>query len=71
MESLKSERRWCLWKRENVNGRETKVPYQSLDVHASSNNSATWLSYDEANTLYENNQCEFWCFFDVKRFYVF
>lgn len=39
---------WCTYKLEQVNGRSTKVPYQTSGRMASSTNPNTWTSYDAA-----------------------
>lgn len=47
--SLLSERRWGLWKLEEVEGRITKVPYSGLYTgKASSTNPKTWCTFEEA-----------------------
>jgi hypothetical protein len=38
---------WVLWKKETVNGRPTKVPYQPNGWKAKSNTPATWSTFSE------------------------
>jgi putative DNA primase/helicase len=38
---------WVLWKKETVNGRLTKIPYQTNGWKAKSNTPATWATFDE------------------------
>lgn len=44
---------WVAWKREEVEGRSTKIPYSVHGGRASTTNPATWGSYEEAMQLYE------------------
>jgi putative DNA primase/helicase len=45
--SLKSKRVWCLWRREESNGRPTKIPYQTNRYHARSNDPMTWATFED------------------------
>jgi len=44
-ESLRSQDRWALWKYEERDGRQTKVPYQTSDIGASSTDPTTWTTF--------------------------
>lgn len=46
-DELKQQRRWVLWRREVVKGKETKVPYQPNGRRASDTNPAHWHTYAE------------------------
>jgi putative DNA primase/helicase len=55
LEPLTHERRWLVWRREQARGgRITKVPYRAdrPSSHASSNDPATWCSFDTAMRTY-------------------
>jgi archaellum biogenesis ATPase FlaH len=45
---LKQMPNWVLWKYEEVNGRMTKVPYQTSHKKAKSNDPSTWTTFEEA-----------------------
>jgi primase-polymerase (primpol)-like protein len=47
---LRALDQWVVWRREVVNGRKTKVPYQAAapDSRASSTDARTWASFDVA-----------------------
>ncbi len=45
LDELKGQRRWVLWKLENLGGKETKVPYQVSGRKAQANNPATWSTH--------------------------
>jgi hypothetical protein len=47
---FKQTRNWVRWKLENVDGRDTKVPYQVNGSKASSTEAATWTDYQTAVT---------------------
>ena len=51
METLKQERCWCVWKREEVAGRQTKVPYISRSRKGRSDTPESWIDYEEADKL--------------------
>jgi hypothetical protein len=51
-EELKKFYQWLLWRYEIVDGRKTKVPYQTNEVKASTTNAATWNSYDAVIKAY-------------------
>lgn len=56
MKQLLNSRNWVCWKREEVNGRVTKVPYNALTGgKAMSNNPDTWCSFKEANDKLKQN----------------
>ena len=42
---LKNLRQWVVWKREERDGKPTKIPYQLHDKNAQSNNPQTWTDY--------------------------
>lgn len=47
---------WVLWKLEDVNGRQTKVPYSALyNGKASSTNKDTWTTFDNVSRVYADN----------------
>ena len=52
---LKSLKRWGVYNIENVDGRDTKVPYQATQYHikARTNDLSTWSSFDEALEVVE------------------
>lgn len=45
--------RWLLWRRELVNGRLTKVPYQRSGRRASSTDPATWCTWDKVQIAFD------------------
>lgn len=48
-EELRRRRQWIMWKLEERNGKETKVPYIAGGVgKASTTNSETWRTFEEA-----------------------
>lgn len=51
-EDLKKLNRWGVYRIEEVDGRDTKVPYQPIagNQRARVNDKSTWYSFDEANT---------------------
>ncbi|MBW9212427.1 MULTISPECIES: hypothetical protein [Terrabacteria group] len=49
-EYLKEDARWCLWKYETRNNKETKIPFNPItDGYASVNNPKTFTSFDKAS----------------------
>jgi primase-polymerase (primpol)-like protein len=44
---------WCLWRWENVDGRETKVPYSVRGYKASSTDPRTWAPFEEVIQLWQ------------------
>jgi AAA domain len=48
---LQQQRRWVLWRLETVNGKETKIPYQSDGRKAKANDPATWSTHAECMTV--------------------
>ena len=50
MEPIKELSRWCVWRLEVRNGKETKPPYQAANpnVSAKSNDPSTWATFDVA-----------------------
>jgi len=44
LDELKEQRRWVLWRLQEVNGKLTKVPYQPSGRKAMANNPATWYT---------------------------
>lgn len=51
IEELKAQRRWVLWRLQEVHGKMTKVPYQPSGRKAMANNRATWHTYAECAAL--------------------
>lgn len=51
-ELKKSGARWCVWKLEQRDGKDTKVPYQSETRKGQSNNPKSWLTYEQAINQY-------------------
>jgi putative DNA primase/helicase len=47
-EELRQRRQWVVWKLEERDGKPTKVPYIAGGGKASSTNSLTWRSFEEA-----------------------
>lgn len=57
MNTIKSEKRWCLWKFElGKDNRLTKVPYQIIHTRAKSNNPKTWATFEQVSAVYEENR---------------
>lgn len=55
-ENLKSLNAWVLWRKEERDGRQTKVPYSSqYNGRASSTNPKTWSSFERAQKKYESS----------------
>lgn len=53
MNDIKKEKRWVVWQLEEVNGRQTKVPYSVRGTRASSTDPSTWSTYAEAKKANE------------------
>ena len=53
-EELKKVRQWVCWKKENREGKETKVPYQTSGNHAKINDSTTWTDFESAINALNN-----------------
>ena len=51
IEELKAQRRWVLWRLQEVHGKMTKVPYRPSGRKAMANNPATWHTYDDCAVL--------------------
>jgi hypothetical protein len=51
IDELKSQRRWVLWRLQEVHGKMTKVPYQPSGRKAMANNPATWHTYADCAAL--------------------
>jgi putative DNA primase/helicase len=51
---IKAPARWCVYRLEIVNGRETKVPYQLNGQRASSTDSKTWAPFKAAQAAYQD-----------------
>jgi hypothetical protein len=49
IDALKLQKRWVLWRLEQRDGKETKVPYQASGAHAASDDPSTWMTYDEVD----------------------
>jgi hypothetical protein len=47
IDGLKAQRRWVLWRLQEVTGKMTKVPYQPNGRKAMANNPATWHTHAE------------------------
>ena len=59
-ESMKSINNWVLWKKEEVKGKTTKIPYKVTgDGKASSIDSGTWSDYKTARSALEANRDRF------------
>ena len=57
---LKSLPNWVLWRLEDVEGRQTKVPYSALyHGKASSTNPKTWTTYENAVEYYNTHMDEY------------
>ncbi len=50
---LREKPQWILWKNEDRDGKETKLPYQANGQMAKSNDPATWTTFDAAFTAFE------------------
>lgn len=48
MQTIRNERRWCLWRAEVRDGKTTKVPYRTNGSKAKSNDPSTWTDYETA-----------------------
>jgi putative DNA primase/helicase len=46
---------WLLWRRENVKGREAKVPYSVRGCKASSTDPHSWAPFDVALSAWHKN----------------
>ncbi len=55
-ESLKQFDNWVLWRLEERNGKQTKIPYQTNGKTAKTNTSETWYSYEQVLNAYQNGQ---------------
>lgn len=55
---MKAAGRWCLWKKEERDGKTTKAPYSARvkGFKASSTNPATWATYEEATAALETGE---------------
>ena len=51
MNTLQQERRWCLWRRETIDGQLKKVPYNADGRHAKSNAPRTWIDFQTAQMM--------------------
>lgn len=51
---MEIQNQWVLWKREEVNGRITKVPYQPNGKKADSTKSETWSSFEKVSKVADN-----------------
>ena len=51
MNTLQTERRWCVWKYEQRDGNTTKVPYMNDTFRARSDTPTSWIRYDDAQGL--------------------
>ncbi|MCK9327766.1 MAG: hypothetical protein M0P69_19885 [Bacteroidales bacterium] len=56
--AMKAARRWCVWKKEERDGKTTKAPYSARvkGFKASSTNPATWATYEEATAALETGE---------------
>lgn len=54
IDSLKTQRRWVLWRLETRDGKTTKVPYQPDGRKADSTNPNTWCTYAEVSAQMHN-----------------
>ena len=56
-EELRNLKQWLCWNRETRDGKETKVPYiPNTKKRASSTNSSTWKTFDEAIMAYRTGK---------------
>jgi putative DNA primase/helicase len=54
---LQARQQWVCWRREERQGKRTKIPYNArTGQRAESNNPATWTSYAVAQRAYERSQ---------------
>lgn len=51
---MKAEKRWCVWRYVDRDGRATKVPFQTSGQGAKSNDSSTWVDYETAVAAVED-----------------
>ena len=51
IDELKLQHRWVLWKLEERDGKQTKVPYQPGDYKAASDNPRTWRTFAEVEAV--------------------
>ena len=56
-QELKDKARFCLWRREERNGKPTKVPYSVLGCHADTSNIATFADFQQVLPLAAGNDC--------------
>ena len=54
-EELRTTTSWVLWKKEHRHGKPTKILYQANGSRASSTDSATWATFENALQAYEEN----------------
>lgn len=52
-QELRTIPHWVMWKKEKVDGKETKVPYQTSGNHAASNKPDTWTDCSTAFSAYQ------------------
>lgn len=55
-EELRKINNWVLWKLESRKGKTTKIPYQTNGKMASSVNSDTWTTFDNALKIYNHRK---------------
>ncbi len=56
MNTLQAERRWCVWKYEQRDGKATKVPYMNDTTRAKSNDPQSWICFEKAQDLKDINE---------------
>jgi len=47
--TFKAQKVWCLWRYEERDGKQTKVPYQVNGYRASSTRTDTWNTFEEVS----------------------
>jgi hypothetical protein len=51
---LKHLKRWCVWRLESRDGKNTKIPYSGPVTKGKSNDPSTWLTYQTAEELFKS-----------------
>lgn len=56
---MKEQKRWCLWKKVERDGKMSKIPLSAIDGKgAKSNDESTWVTYQEALEGLQRYHCE-------------
>lgn len=53
---LREKPQWIVWRNEDRDGKETKLPYQTNGQMAKSNDSTTWTTFEAAMTCFESSK---------------